>query len=160
MPPRAPIVWTTTAVRSERFRQRLDERHRDLSIEAKARGRTYRRSRTDPTSEEARRLRADFLAALGRLSSFEVAMLRLARCRYGVQLTERSDDLTREYFQLWHLVARRGGASWPEDERNAERLDFFAMQLGRLEGIADALVVAGRNVRLYPLPEMPWLIAQ
>jgi hypothetical protein len=160
MPPRAPVVWTTTAVRSERFRQRLDERHRDLSIEAKARGRTYRRSRADPTSDEARHLRADFLAALGRLSAFEVAMLRLARCRYDVQLTERSDDLTREYFQLWHLVARRGGASWPEDERNAERLDFFAMQLGRLEGIADALVVAGRNVRLYPLPEMPWLIAQ
>ena len=160
MPPRAPVVWTTTAVRSERFRQRLDERHRDLSIQAKARERTYRRSRAEPGTEEARRLRADFLAALGRLSTFEVAMLRLSRCQYDVQLTERADDLSRDYFQLWHLIARRGGSSWPEDERSVERLDFFATQLGRLEGLADALLVAGRNVRLFPLPEMPWLVAQ
>jgi hypothetical protein len=34
------------------------------------------------------------------------------------------------------------------------------MQLGRLEGIADALVLAGRNVRLYPMPQVPWLNAQ
>lgn len=146
-------------MRSERFRQRLDERHRELSIQAKARGRSYRRSRADPLSEEARRLRADFLAALGRLGSFEIAMLRLARCRYDVQLTERADDLSRDYFQLWHVIARRSGGTWPEHERDAERLDFFAMQLGRLEGIADALVVAGRNVRLFPLPEVPWLTA-
>jgi hypothetical protein len=159
MPPRAPIVWTTTAVRSERFRQRLDERHRELSIQAKARGRSYRRSRAEPASEEARRLRADFLAALGRLGSFEIAMVRLARCRYDVQLSERADDLSRDYFQLWHLVARRSGSSWPEEERDAERLDYFATMLGRLEGIADALVVAGRNVRLFPLPEAPWLNA-
>jgi hypothetical protein len=33
------------------------------------------------------------------------------------------------------------------------------MQVGRLEGIADALVVAGRNVRLFPLPAVPWLTA-
>jgi hypothetical protein len=33
------------------------------------------------------------------------------------------------------------------------------MQVGRLEGIADALVVAGRNVRLFPLPTVPWLTA-
>ena len=45
-------------------------------------------------------------------------------------------------------------------ERDAERLDFFATQLGRLEGIADALVVAGRNVRLFPLPTMPWLAVE
>ncbi len=160
MPPRAPVVWTTTAVRSERFRQRLDERHRDLSIQAKARGRTYRRSRGNPASDEVRRLRADFLAALGRLSSFEIAMGRLARCRYDLQLAERADDLSRDYFQLWHLVARRGGGSWPEEERDAERMDYFAMQLGRLEGIADALVLAGRNVRLFPLPAVPWLNAQ
>lgn len=159
MPPRAPVVWTNTAVRSERFRQRLDERHRELTIQAKARGRTYRRSRADPATEEARRLRADFLAALGRLSSFEIAMLRLARCRYEMQLTQRADDLSRDYFQLWHLLARRSGSTWPEDEREDERLDFFAMQVGRLEGIADALVVAGRNVRLFPLPEVPWLNA-
>jgi hypothetical protein len=159
MPPRAPVVWTTRAVRSERFRQRLDERHRELTIHAKARGRSYRRSRAHPTSEEIRRLRADFLAALGRLSSFEIAMSRLAQCRYDLQLSERADDLSRDYFQLWHLIARRSGATWPEDEREAERLDYFAMQVGRLEGIADALVVAGRNVRLFPLPEAPWLTA-
>jgi hypothetical protein len=160
MAPRAPVVWTTTAVRAERFRQRLDERHRDLTIHAKARGRTYRRSRADPASEEGRRLRADFLAALGRLATFESASLRLARCRYEVQLTERSDDLVRDYFQLWHLIARHGAGSWPEDERKLERMDYFATQLGRLEGIADALILAGRNVRLYPLPTMPWLPAQ
>src|SRR5438445_12875890 len=92
MPPRAPVVWTTTAVRSERFRQRLDERHRELTIHAKARGRSYRRSRADPVSEELRRLRADFIAALGRLGSFEIAMGRLAQCRYQIQLNERADD--------------------------------------------------------------------
>ena len=159
MPPRAPVVWTTTAVRSERFRQRLDERHRELSIEAKARGRSYRRSRAAPGSEEASRLRADFLAALGRLGSFEVAMVHLARCKYEIQLAERADDISRDYFQLWHLIARRGGSSWPEDEASADRMDFFATQLGRLEGMADALLVAGRNVRLFPLPPMPWLSA-
>jgi hypothetical protein len=159
MPPRAPVVWTTTAVRSERFRQRLDERHRELTIHAKARGRGYRRSRADPAGDEIRRLRADFLAALGRLGAFEIAMSRLARCKYDLQLTESADDLSRDYFQLWHLIARRSGASWPEEEREAERLDYFAMQVGRLEGIADALVVAGRNVRLFPLPTMPWLNA-
>lgn len=159
MPPRAPVVWTTTAVRSERFRQRLDERHRELSIFAKARGRTYRRSRAEAASPEGRRLRADFLAALGRLGAFEIAMTRLSQCRYEIQLTERTDDLSRDYFQLWHLIARRSGAQWPEEERNAERLDHFAHQLGRLEGIADALLVAGRNVRLFPLPEVPWLSA-
>ena len=87
-------------------------------------------------------------------------MGRLARCRYDLQLAERADDLSRDYFQLWHLVARRGGGSWPEEERDAERLDYFAMQLGRLEGIADALVLAGRNVRLFPMPQVPWLSAQ
>jgi hypothetical protein len=39
-------------------------------------------------------------------------------------------------------------------------MDFFATQLGRLEGIADALVLAGRNVRLFPLPPMPWLAVE
>jgi hypothetical protein len=159
MPPRAPVVWTTTAVRSERFRQRLDERHRELTIYAKARGRTYRRLGADVAIDEVRRVRADFIAALGRLASFEIAMSGLASCKYELQLNERADDLSRDYFQLWHLIARRSGAAWPEEERESERLDYFAMQVGRLEGIADALVVAGRNVRLYPLPEAPWLNA-
>src|SRR5207247_6068477 len=125
-----------------------------------ARGRTYRRSRGNPGRDEVRRLRADFLAALGRLSSFEIAMGRLARCRYDLQLAERADDLSRDYFQLWHLIARRGGGSWPEDERDAERLDYFAMQLGRLDRIAHDLVLAGRNVRLFPMPHVPRPSAQ
>ncbi|MDP9282366.1 MAG: hypothetical protein M3P38_09745 [Chloroflexota bacterium] len=157
MPPRAPVIWSTIAVGGERFHKRLDERHRELSVQAKLRARTYRRSRALPTSEESIRLRADFLAALGRLSSFETASLRLSRCRYQVQLAERADDITRDYFQLWQMIARRGGQEWPLGERDSERMDFFATQLGRLEGIADALVLAGRNVRLFPLPPMPWL---
>src|SRR5438552_2474590 len=148
------------AVGGERFHKRLDERHRELSVQAKLRARTYRRSRALPTSEESIRLRADFLAALGRLSSFETASLRLSRCRYTVQLSERADDITRDYFQLWQLIARRGGEEWPLGERDSERMDFFATQLGRLEGIADALVLAGRNVRLFALPPMPWLAAE
>jgi hypothetical protein len=91
---------------------------------------------------------------------FETASLRLSRCRYTVQLSERADDITRDYFQLWQVIARRGGAEWPLGERDAERMDFFATQLGRLEGIADALVLAGRNVRLFPLPPMPWLTVE
>ncbi|TME69971.1 MAG: hypothetical protein E6I19_13125 [Chloroflexi bacterium] len=160
MPPRAPVIWSTIAVGGERFHKRLDERHRELSVQAKLRARTYRRSRALPTSEESIRLRADFLAALGRLSSFETASLRLSRCRYTVQLSERADDITRDYFQLWQLIARRGGEEWPLGERDSERMDFFATQLGRLEGIADALVLAGRNVRLFPLPPMPWLAVE
>lgn len=157
MPPRAPVVWASSAVGSERFRQRLDERHRVLTTQAKARGRTYRRSRGAPASDEVIRLRTDFLAALGRLAAFENAIARLARCRYEAQLTVSADDLTRDYFELWQVVARRGTDQRDLDERAAERLDYFATQLGRLEGIADALVVAGRNVRLFPLPAMPWV---
>lgn len=157
MPPRAPVVWATSAVGSERFRQRLDERHRELTIQAKVRGRSYRRSRAAIGSDEVMRRRTDFLAALGRLSSFEGAIGRLARCRYDAQLTVTADDLTRDYFELWQLVARRGAAQRDLEERAADRLDYFAMQLGRLEGIADALVVAGRNVRLFPLPTVPWV---
>ncbi|HEX4744625.1 MAG TPA: hypothetical protein VFW12_08145 [Candidatus Limnocylindria bacterium] len=157
MPPRAPVVWATSAVGSERFRQRLDERHRELTIQAKVRGRSYRRSRSAIGSDEVMRLRTDFLAALGRLSSFEIAITRLARCRYDAQLTVTTDDLTRDYFELWQVVARRGAEQRDLDERAADRLDYFATQLGRLEGIADALVVAGRNVRLFPLPAVPWV---
>jgi len=157
MAPRAPVIWATSAVGSERFRQRLDERHRELSVQAKVRGRGYRRSRASSGSDEVMRLRTDFLAALGRLSAFEVAIGRLARCRYEAQLTVSADDLTRDYFELWQVVARRGAEQPDLGERAAERLDYFAMQLGRLEGIADALVVAGRNVRLFPLPAVPWV---
>ena len=158
MPPRAPVVWTTTAVRSERFRQRIDERHRELSVQAKARGRAYRRSRAATGSDEGIRLRADFLAALGRLTTFETASVRLARCRYEAQLTVHADDLSRDYFELWQLIARRGSEQADLDARGAERLDYFATQLGRLEGIADALILAGRHVRLFPLPAMPWMV--
>ena len=157
MPPRAPVIWATTGVGAERFRNRLDERHRQLTDKAKLRSRTYRRSRTDVASPEGRRLRGDFLAALGRLSAFETASLRIMRCRYQVQLDERADDLTRDYFQLWQIIARHSGEEWPLDERGAERFDFFATQLGRLEGLADALIIAGRNVRLFPLPPLAWV---
>ncbi|MDQ2913262.1 MAG: hypothetical protein M3T56_08410 [Chloroflexota bacterium] len=157
MPPRAPVVWATSAVGSERFRQRLDERHRELTVQAKVRGRSYRRSRSAVGSDEVMRRRTDFLASLGRLSSFENAIGRLARCRYDAQLTVTADDLTRDYFELWQVVARRGTDQRDLDERAADRLDYFATQLGRLEGIADALVVAGRNVRLFPLPNVPWV---
>ena len=109
MPPRAPVIWATTGVGAERFRKHLDERHRELSVQAKLRSRTYRRSRADPASDEARKLRGEFLAALGRLSAFEAASLRIMRCRYQVQLDERSDDLTRDYFQLWQIIARHSG---------------------------------------------------
>jgi enoyl-CoA hydratase/carnithine racemase len=46
-------------------------------------------------------------------------------------------------------------------QRNAltpEMLRDIATQLGRLEGLADALILAGRNVRLFPLPPMPWMV--
>ena len=155
MPPRAPVVWTTAAVGSERFRQRLDARHRDLTIEARARGRAYRRSRGTSEADTAR-TRADFLASLGRLTAFEAASAHLSRCRYEPQLAAHADDLSREYFRLWQLVARRGSEQAALEERSLERLDYFATQLGRLEGIADALILAGRNVRLFPLPPMPW----
>src|SRR5437588_699462 len=46
MPPRAPVIWATTGVGAERFRKRIDERHRELSVRAKLNGRTYRRSRS------------------------------------------------------------------------------------------------------------------
>ncbi len=81
MPPRAPVVWTTTAVRSERFRQRLDERHRELTIHAKARGRGYRRSRADPASEEIRRLRADFLPSVSITSRYKSVASRASPMR-------------------------------------------------------------------------------
>lgn len=157
MPPRAPVVWTTTPARGERIRRRLDERHRDLSVEAKSHAARYRGSRAARTSAELLRLRADFLASLGRLSAFEAASLTLSRCRYDVQVSAYADDLSRDYFELWQLLARRGAEPRSENERGAERMDHFAVQLGRLEGMADALVIAGRNVRLFPPPNIPWM---
>lgn len=156
MPPRAPVVWTSSATRGERIRRRLDERHRDLSREAKALGAQYRGSRAAPASLEAARLRTDFLAALGRLSAFESASLSLSRCRYELQIVSYADDLARDYFQLWQMLARRGSEPRSEDEGAAERMDHFAAQLGRLEGMADALLIAGRNVRLFPPPHVAW----
>ena len=54
MPPRAPVIWATTGVGAERFRKHLDERHRELSVQAKLRSRTYRRSRADPAQVQGR----------------------------------------------------------------------------------------------------------
>lgn len=158
MAPRAPVIWATKAVGSERFRQRLDERHRELTVQAKARGRAYRRSRAIAGSDEATRLRADFISSLGRLDTFEIASQRLSHCRYDAQLRVQADDLSRDYSELWHLVARRGAEQRDLEESGSERFDYFATQLGRLEGIADALKAAGRNVRLFPLPPLPWLL--
>ncbi len=156
MPPRAPVIWTTKATRSERIRKRLDERHRDLSRDARAVAARYRASRAAKTSTEGLRLRADFLAALGRLSAFESASLSLGRSRFEVQVTAYADDLSRDYFELWSLLARRGSEPRADDDVSPERLDHFAVQLGRLEGLADALLIAGRNVRLFPPPHVSW----
>jgi hypothetical protein len=144
------------ATRGDRIRRRLDERHRDLSREAKALGVQYRGSRAAPTSAEGTRLRTDFLAALGRLSAFESASLSLMRCRFELQIVAYADDLSRDYFQLWQMLARRGSEPRSEEEGAAERMDHFAVQLGRLEGMADALLIAGRNVRLFPPPNVAW----
>ena len=157
MPPRAPVVWTTAATRGERVRRRLDERHRDLSRDARSLGARYRRSRAAPSSPEGTRLRIDFIAALGRLSAFETASHSLSGCRFEVQLAAYADDLSRDYFQLWQMLARRGAEPRSDDEAASERMDRFAMQLGRLEGLADALLIAGRNVRLFPPPNIPWM---
>ncbi len=157
MPPRAPVIWTTGATRGERIRKRLDDRHRDLTREARMRGTSYRDSRAAATDPETLRLRADFLNALGRLSAFESAGLSFSRCRYEVQVLAYADDVSRDYFQLWQLLARRGAEPRSEDEGSLERMDRFAVQLGRLEGMADALLIAGRNVRLFPPPHISWM---
>jgi hypothetical protein len=157
VPPRAPVIWTTTATRGERIRRRLDDRHRDLSRDARTLGDRYRGTRASASSPESTRLRADFLAALGRLSAFESASLTLSGCRYEMQMRAYADDLSRDYFQLWQMLARRGSEPASDDESSAERIDRFAVQLGRLEGIADALLIAGRNVRLFPPPHIAWM---
>lgn len=156
MPPRAPVVWTTSPTRGERIKRRLDERHRDLSASAKVSAARYRGSRAARTSSELLALRGDFLASLGRLAAFEAASLTLSGCRFELQMRAYADDLSRDYFDLWQLLARRGAEQRAEDERGSERLDYFAVQLGRLEGMADALAIAGRNVRLFPPPNVAW----
>ena len=155
MPPRTPTVWTNHAIREERLRERIDARHRELSVHAKVRGRAYRRGRAAPDTEEARRLRVDFLAALGRLASFESSSQRFARTRHGYQVRVHADDLSRDYSRLWQLIARRGSGEHPLDQSEDERRDYFATQLGRLEGIADVLILAGRDVRLFWAPPAP-----
>ncbi len=157
MPPRAPVIWTSAATRGDRIRKRLDERHRDLSREAKALGVRYRGSRAAASTPEGARLRTDFLASLGRLSAFESASLSLSRCRFELQVAAYADDLSRDYFQLWQMLARRGSEPRSDDESSTERMDHFAVQLGRLEGLADALLIAGRNVRLFPPPNVAWM---
>ncbi|MBU6424146.1 MAG: hypothetical protein KGJ98_08205 [Chloroflexota bacterium] len=157
MPPRAPVIWTHTATRGERIRRRLDERHRDLTREARTRGASYRGSRAGAADPETVRLRADFLNALGRLSAFESASSSFLHCRFELQVRAYAEDLSREYFRLWQLLARRGTEMSSETEGSAARLDHFAVQLGRLEGMADALLIAGRNVRLFPPPHIPWM---
>lgn len=157
MPPRAPVIWTTQPTRAERVRLRLDARHRDLTRDARVRGASYRGARAAATDPETVRLRADFLNALGRLSAFEDASLTLSSCRFEIQMRAYADDLSRDYFQLWGMLARRGSEPRSDDDGPAERMDRFAVQLGRLEGMADALLIAGRNVRLFPPPHIPWM---
>ena len=152
MAPRTPTVWTNYAIREERLRERIDARHRELSVQAKVRGRAYRRVRTASDTDEARRLRGDFLAALGRLASFEFASQRFSRTRFGYQVRVHADDLSADYIRLWQLVARRGTGEFPLEQSEDERRDYFATQLGRLEGIADVLILAGRDVRLFGTP--------
>lgn len=127
-----------------------------LSLDAKARGGRYRVSRAGPANSETAKLRTEFLGSLGRLSAFETASLSLWTCRSDLQLRAHADDLARDYFHLWQVLARRGHEA-SETEPAADRLDHFATQLGRLEGLADALVIAGRDVRLFPLPHIAWL---
>ena len=152
MPPRIPTIWTSYTIREERLRERLDERHRELSVRAKVRGRAYRRGRAAPDTEEARRLREDCLAALGRPAACEGASQRFTRTRFGYQVRVFADDLARDYFRLWQMIARRGMGEHPLDESEDERRDYFASNLGRLEGLADVLILAGRDVRLFGSP--------
>lgn len=145
------------ATPAERFRRRLDDHHARLSAVARVRARAYRAARSPQGSEEYLEVRARFLAALGRLGSFEDASARLGGCRYETQLAAHADELTREYFVLRSVIGRHGVEPRPIDESGWRRLDYFATQLGKLEGLADALAIVGRNVRLFPLPALPWL---
>lgn len=140
-----------------RFQMRLDERHASLTRTAQKRAHAYRARRGPKGSDAYLQARAQFLAALARLGSFEVASGSLAACRYNTQLAGRADALTREYFIVRQVIGRHGSEPRPIDESGWRRLDYFAAQIGRLEGLADALAIAGRNVRRFPMPALPWL---
>ena len=142
---------------AERFRLRLDAQHADLTHAALAHGRTYRTTREARGTDGYLEVRAQFIGSLGRLAAFEEASTRLERCRFNTELAEYADELTREYFVLRSVIGRHGLEPRPVDESGWRRIDYFASQLGRLEGLADALAIAGRNVRLFPLPALPWL---
>ncbi len=128
-----------------------------LTETALARARAYRTGRLPKGADAYLESRAQFLASLGRLSAFEEASTRLVACRFNTQLAAHADELTRQYFALRSVIGRHGLEPRPVDEYGWRRLDYFAAQLGRLEGLADALRIAGRNVRLFPLPALPWL---
>jgi hypothetical protein len=136
---------------------RLDEHHLALTRAALDRGSAYRTTPDRRGTDAYLETRARFLASLGRLAAFEESSATLMRCRFNAQLAAHADELTRQYFVLRSVIGRHGQEPRPVDESGWRRLDYFAAQLGRLEGIADALTIAGRNVRLFPLPALPWL---
>lgn len=156
--PRAPVLHrarpTTPA---DHFRLRLDDQHVELTRATLRRGRSYRTTPEARGTDGYLEVRAQFLASLGRLASFEEASARLVGCHFNAQLAAHADEITREYFVLRSIIGRHGLEPRPIDESGWRRLDYFATQLGRLEGLADALAIAGRNVRLFPLPALPWL---
>lgn len=156
--PRAPILHRARpSTPPERFHKRLNDRHAALTYMALDRGRAYRMSRGPKESDAYLEVRAQFLLSLGRLGAFEAAMTVLEACQFNTQLAAHADELTRQYFVLRQVVARHGTEPRPIDENGWRRLDYFATQIGRLEGLADALLIAGRNVRRFPLPALPWL---
>ncbi len=156
--PRAPVRHRAgPKVPAERFRARLDARHVLLVRAAQTSARTYRAMRAPKGSDPYLEARARFLAAIARLGSFEGASSYLADCRYNTQLAGRADEVTRQFFVLRQVIGRHGIEPRPIDESGWRRLDYFAAQLGRLEGLADALAIAGRSVRRFPLPALPWL---
>ena len=156
--PRAPVLHRARPdAPAERFRVRLDEQHVALTRAALDQSRSYRTTKDARGTDVYLETRARFLASLGRLAAFEESTTSLMRCRFNAQLAAHADELTRQYFVLRSVIGRHGQAPRPIDESGWRRLDYFATQLGRLEGIADALLIAGRNVRLFPLPALPWL---
>ena len=156
--PRAPVLHRARPdAPAERFRVRLDQQHVALTRAALEHGSVYRTTKEPRGSDAYLETRARFLASLGRLAAFEEASTTLMRCRFNTQLAAHADELTRQYFVLRSVIGRHGREPRPVDESGWRRLDYFATQLGRLEGIADAVLIAGRNIRLFPLPALPWL---
>lgn len=156
--PRAPVLHRARPIApAERFRIRLDDRHAELTRTVLARGTAYRTSAQPRGSDGYLEARGQFLASISRLGAFEEASLRLVGCRFNTELAAHADELTRQYFVLRSVIGRHGREPRPVDEHGWRRIDYFAAQLGRLEGLADALLIAGRNVRMFPLPALPWL---